>query len=226
MNNLLHLVVSVFTMLLFVPLASADWEDNFDSYPLGSRLNGQGGWECWDNDPAVDAYVSDVYSQSSPHSVSIIPISDIVQPFSENSGEWVMTASHYIPSESTGQQYFIMCNTYPAYYPEDWSLQLHFDNDAGNMTIEWEGIVVTPIIYDQWVEVKIEINLITDTHDIYYNGVFVESLSWSGGAGAVAIAALDLFSDGGSTIYWDDCSLMSVGALEQTTWGQIKASVR
>lgn len=221
MKNLLHLFVAVVTMVLFVPLASADWQDDFDSYANGSGLHGQGGWECWDNDIAFDAYVTDAQSQSSPHSVSIIPTSDIVQIFSENSGEWIMTASHYIPSSSTGQQYFIMCNTYPALYSEDWSLQLHFDSDADNMTIEWEGTVVTPIIFDQWVEVKIEIDLNTDTQSIYYNGNFVESVNWSSG-GAVAIACLDLFSDGGSTIYWDDCSLVSAGALEQTTWGQIK----
>jgi hypothetical protein len=223
MKNLLHLFVAVATMMLFVPAVSADWEDNFDSYANNSGLHDQGNWEGWNNDPAFDAYVTDVYSSSSPHSVAISPTSDIVQPFSEYSGEWVMTSWHYIPAGSTGDQFWILCNTYPTAYPLDWSLQLMFENSTGNMTVI-EGTSVVSIVYDQWVEVKAEINLGTDTQHIYYNGVFLESINWSSG-GAIAIGCLDLFSDGGSTIYWDDCSLASAGALEQTTWGQIKTSL-
>ena len=95
-----------------------------------------------------------------------------------------------------------------------------FDSNVGTVSAD-EGSAVTTLIFDQWVEVKVEINLDTDTQDVYYNGVFLESLNWSSG-GAIAIGCLDLFSPGGTTIYWDDCSLTSVGALEQSTWGQIK----
>lgn len=222
MKHLLRLFVAVAALMLFVPAASADWEDDFDSYALGSGLHGQGNWEGWNNDPAFDAYVTDVESYSSPHSVAILPTSDIVQPFSETSGEWVMISWHYMPSSSTGEQYFILCNTYPTAYSEDWSLQLLFDNDAGNMTVT-EGSAVVAIVYDQWVEVKVEINLNTDVQNVWYNGVFLEAINWSSG-GQIAIGCLDLFSNGGSTVYWDDCSLMSTGALEQTTWGQIKST--
>ena len=222
MKNLLHLFVAVATIMLFVPAVSA-WDDNFDSYVLGSGLHGQGNWEGWDNDPAFDAFVSDVQFSSSPHSVAIDPTSDIVQPFSEYTGEWIMTSWHYIPTGSTGDQYWILCNTYPTVYNEDWSLQLKFESASGNMII-MEGSMVVPIVYDQWIEVKVEINLGTDTQNIYYNGVFLESINWSSG-GAIAIGCLDLFSDGGSTIYWDDCSPEPAGALEQTTWGQIKTSL-
>ena len=221
MKYLLHLIVAVAAMMLFVPAAGADWSDNFDSYANGSGLHGQGNWEGWENDPAFDAFVTDIYSYSSPHSVAISTTSDIVQPFSENSGEWEMVSWHYIPSTSTGQQYWILCNTYPTAYNEDWSLQMLFDSDVGTVSAD-EGTAVTALIFDQWIEVKVEINLDTDTQEVYYNGVFLESLNWSSG-GAIAIGCLDLFSPGGTTIYWDDCSLTSVGALEQSTWGQIKS---
>ncbi len=220
MKNLLHLFVAVFTMMLFVPAVSADWEDNFDSYANGSGLHGQGNWEGWNNDPAFDAYVTDIYSYSSPHSVAISTTSDIVQPFSETSGEWIMTSWHYVPSSSTGQQYWILCNTYPTSYNEDWSLQMNLDSDAGTVSAD-EGSAVATLIFDQWIELKVEINLNDDTQDVYYNGIFLESLNWSSG-GQIAIGCLDLFSPGGTTIYWDDCSLVEAVSLDQTTWGQIK----
>ncbi|MCK4303645.1 MAG: hypothetical protein KAY24_05345 [Candidatus Eisenbacteria sp.] len=224
--NHLHCLFAVFVaLLLLVPAAGADWADDFDSYVLGSGLHGQGGWEGWEGDPTWDAYVTDVFSQSAPHSVDITPTSDIVQQFSETSGQWAMTASNYIPSGSTGDQYFILLNTYGAGI-HNWSLDMLFDSSAG-MVSTVEGPGTTPIINDQWVEVRVEINLDADTQDIYYNGILLDSLPWAGEGGVTEIAALDLYSNGGSSIYWDDCSLSAAPTpVESTTWGQIKASFR
>lgn len=225
MNTTHRLLGAFAALLLLVPAASADWFDDFDSYPLGSGLHGQGGWEGWDGNPAADAYVTDAYSQSAPHSAEIIPTSDIVQMFTETSGQWIMTGWNYIPTGSTGQQYFIMLNTYAIGGPNAWSLQVLFDSDTGMMSIV-EGSATAPIINDQWVEVRVEIDLDLDTQDIYYNGTLMESLNWSG-TGVPEIAALDLFSNAGSTIYWDDLSLIAEPtAAGSTSWGQIKASFR
>lgn len=224
MKYLYHILAVLMTLVLFVPAASANWEDDFDSYVLGSGLHGQGGWAGWDNKPVWDAYVTDIYAYSTPHSVEILPTSDIVQEFSETYGLWIMTAWHYIPSGSTGKQYFILLNTYTPGGPYFWSLQLLFDSDVG-MVIVVEGVGATPIINDQWIEVQVWINLDVDTQRIYYNGDLLDEIGWSG-VGVVEIAALDLFSDGGSTIYWDDCSLYILGALQQTTWGHIKTTLQ
>ncbi|MBN2586882.1 MAG: hypothetical protein JXA64_04010 [Candidatus Fermentibacteraceae bacterium] len=206
-------------LLILAPAALADWSDNFDSYALGSGLHGQGGWEGWQGDPGPDAYVTDDQAYSTPHSAAIIPTSDIVQPFAETGGTWTMTAWCYVPSGSTGDQYFIMLNQY---YPatNNWSVQIQFDSDAGNV-IDYYSSSTTPIINDQWVKVNLDIHLDMNSYDIYYNDAFLASNAWQSG-GSDAIAALDLFSDGGSTIYWDDLNLQGGGALEHTTWGNIK----
>ena len=225
MKYLCYLFAVLVTLVLFAPVASADWEDNFDSYVLGSGLHGQGGWAGWDNDPAWDAYVTDIYAYSAPHSVEIIPTSDIVQEFSETSGKWVMEAWHYIPSGSTGEQFFILLNTYTPGGPYAWSMDLMFDSDAGTVTVK-EGTGVTSIINDQWVEVMVKINLDTDTQEIYYDGTLLDAIGWSG-TGVVEIAALDLFSNGGSTINWDDCHLWyDTSALQPATWGHIKTTLQ
>ncbi len=123
-----HLVFAALALALCLgSTAQADWADDFDSYVLGSGLHGQGGWEGWDGNPAGDAYVTDMYSLSGPHSVDITPTSDIVQAFAETSGEWVMTGWCYVPTGSYGQQYFILLNTYVVPGTFGWSLQILLD---------------------------------------------------------------------------------------------------
>lgn len=209
-------------LLLIVPAASADWSDNFDSYALGSGLHGQGGWEGWEGDPAWDAFVTDIQAYTAPHSLACIPTTDIVQEFAETSGEWTMTGYMYIPTGSTGEQYFIMLNTYDGSTSTfDWSIEVQFDSDAGTVTDNMASAITT-IIYDAWVQIRVEINLDVNVYDLYYNEVFLSSFAWQS-TGVNEIAALDIFSNGGSTIYWDDFTLVvNPGALEQTTWGHIK----
>lgn len=207
-------------LLVLAPAASADWSENFDSYALGSGIIGQGGWDGWQGDPSLDAYVTDAQAYSAPHAIAIIETSDVVQTFSDSTGEYEMTAWCWVPSGSIGQQYFIMLNQY---WPDtnNWSVQLEFDSDAGNV-VDYYSSSSTPIINDQWVEVRVEIYLDLNSYDIYYNDNFLASNNWQSG-GSNRIAALDLFSDGGSPIYWDDLELVQTEiALEHTTWGAIK----
>jgi hypothetical protein len=106
------------SMLMFVGLtlpgtASADWSDNFDSYILGSGLHGQGGWHGWDGSAAADAYVSNLYAYSLPHSASVAGASDIVHEYDGyTTGCWSYSAWQYVPTGFSGISYFILLNTY------------------------------------------------------------------------------------------------------------------
>ncbi len=88
-----------------------------------------------------------------------------------------------------------------------------------------EGSGIVDIIRDQWVEVRVEISLGSNLQSIYYNDVFIETIPWSPVSGIYEIGALDLFSDGGSSIYWDDLSLEEAQALQPSTWASIKTSI-
>ena len=222
MNKITRLMTVCAALLLIVPAASAlDWSDNFDSYALGTGLIGQGGWDGWEGSAAADAFVSDTQSLSAPHSLLSVPTTDIVQEFTETGGDWIMTGYCYIPSGSTGKQYFIMLNTYDGGTSTfDWSVQLEFDSDGGIVT-DYYSSSVTALINDSWVQVRAEIHLDINLYDIYYNETFLASNAWQT-TGVNEIAALDIFSDGGSDIYWDDLTLIEELALQHTTWGNIK----
>ena len=214
-------------------VAAQPWADGFDAYANGSGLHNQGGWRGWDGNPAFDAFVTNAQALSIPHSVDITPTSDIVQQFAgANTGTWIMTGWCYIPSGSTGDQYFILLNTYNEGGPNNWSTQILFDSDTGLVSDADNPFGTTfAIVNNQWVEVRVEIDLLANNQDIYYDGALLNSKSWTEGAsggGVLNIEALDLFSAGGSSIYWDDVSLFGGGpiSVEQTSWGSIKSRFR
>lgn len=199
-------------MALAVSASGGPWSDDFDSYALGSNIHGQGGWIGWGNSPAAGALVSDAQARSAPHSLDISGSADPIQPFSASSGQWILTAWQYIPGNMTGQTYFIMLNTYDdACATCNWSVQTSFDSGSGMMLDEGQSGSTRAFITDQWVEIRVEIDLDADTQDFYYDGTLFYSGTWSGhvsGGGATSIANLDLYANNATSVYYDDISLV------------------
>lgn len=191
-----------------------DWSDNFDSYATGSQMHGQGGWKGWANDPLAGALTSSAQAHSSPNSVDILGASDLVHEYSGyTSGQWIYTAWQYVPSAFTGQSYFIILNTYnDAGSGLSWSVQVQFDaalNQAINTGFTGGTL---PLLKDQWVELRVEIDLDADTQTFFYNNQALYTGTWTGevsGSGALNIGAVDLFANNASSVYYDDISLAS-----------------
>ncbi len=203
------------------------WEENFERYATNSSMHGQGGWKGWDNDPVGTAYVTDTPSLSPPHSVDIAGNSDLVHEFSGcDSGKWAFTAWSYVPGDfvSGGSDpflgsFFIMLNTYAdggLHENSDWSVQMNFDSNDGMLKVyHGNGLntVDVPYIPDEWVELQVVIDLDDDLTRICYNDECVAEYSWIGGVlgdggGALNIAAVDLFANQSTSVFWDDLSLV------------------
>lgn len=214
--------ILILTSLLLTAAAFGDWSENFDSYAAGSGIAGQGGWFCWEENPAYDAFVATTQARSAPHSIEIEPTSDVVQQVSKTSGDWEISAWCYIPSGSQGQQFFILLTKYDG-GDSDWALQIRFNSTTGQLKAV-EGTQFVDIIFNQWVEVKVEIYLAANLQHIYYNGNFIETIPWSPSSGIYEFDALNLFSNGGSSIYWDDIVLTEAQSLDASSWAGIKAS--
>lgn len=187
------------------------WFDNFDSYPVGTDLHGVAGWKGWFNDPAATAFTTDVQAFSGPASVDVGGGTDLVHEFAgATSGQYVMRTMQYIPGDFSGESYFIMMNQYDdGGVNLNWSTQLRFDSVAGVVESEFDAVTL-PLVYDQWVELRNEIDLDADTQSIYYNNTLLITKSWTegnSGGGALNIANIDLFANGATSIYYDDMSL-------------------
>jgi hypothetical protein len=191
---------------------SSSWADNFDSYVTGSQMHGQGGWKGWDNSPAAGALTSDVQARSTLNSVDITGGSDLVHEYAGyTSGQWTYSTWQYIPTGYTGQTYFIILNTYADGGSNNWSTQVCFDAGTGMLNDDTpnscSGSSTLPIIYDQWVQIRVEIDLDADTQTFYYNNQMLYQDTWTGhisGGGVANIGAVDLYANSASPVYYDD----------------------
>lgn len=220
------LLLVICTLAVMAVPAMADWSENFDSFPNGQQMHGVGGWTGWLGDPTAGAILTNRYSQSAPNSVAITGLSDLVHPFTGyTTGSYTFTAWQYIPTSFTGQTYFILLNTYPGAPDQNWSVQVTFT--GGMVTNEGASGGTLPILTNQWVELRLEIDLVNDMQTFYYGGNVLYSATWTAevsGGGALEIAAVDLFANNASPVYYDTLSLVSdVIATESSTWGGVKA---
>jgi hypothetical protein len=201
-----------------VDTVGRSWSENFDSYTLGQFLDGtpdDGGWKGWDNDTSAGAFVVDIQSQSTPHSVEIADIADLVHEFSGyNFGQWTFTAWNYIPSDYSGDASFLLLNTYTDGGPHNnnhWSNAVTFNSLTGNVEA-WGGESL-PLVFDEWIEIRVEIDLDADFQWIYYDNALLVGKTWTGGVepgGALNLACVDLFAGPSQSteVYFDDLSLV------------------
>ena len=116
-----------------------------------------------------------------------------------------------------GTTYFILLSDYTDGAGQDnkWAVQLRFD--SYNLIVESEfDSVSLPLILDEWVEIRVDIDLDGDWMEIYYDGDFLHEKEWTAGHnnlgdGELNIAAVDLFANGATSVYYDDLSLEEVG---------------
>lgn len=209
MRRLMYVWCAALAPAALPAITSAEWFEGFDDYQTGSGVIGQGGWQGWEDNPQGDALVTDLFARSAPNSLQIAGDSDVVHEFFGcDSAQWTFTAWQYVPDDFTGQSYFILLNTYGP--PHNWSTQIRFDGGAGVVVSEFEEMQL-PLITEQWVELRIVIDLDQDLQTIFYGGTELWHKSWTEGVsghGELNIAAVNLYGGGADPLYYDDLSLV------------------
>ena len=207
--------------------------DDFEGYNAGSLLNGQGPWASWDQIPSWSGTIVDTNNATAGGANSLqLGVdsnglgNDMVRMFNGlNQGQVTLRASVYqpspVPGVSDGQTNLILLNKYSHEGPKNWSTQIVIDDTAfgtgvvvdigGTAGITGSRILIPPI-FDQWVEVRIEVDLGNNTYDAYYdNQLIMDDNIWAGPSGELQVAALDLWNNGFQPIageyYWDDISV-------------------
>jgi hypothetical protein len=204
---------------IYVP-ETLPFNDNFDSYAVGSPISTVGTWKLW-APGAPDGTVGNAKAFSGKNSFSTIFKSDNVQistPGQYTSGKWVCSTMTYIDStiKNTGGALLIALNTFDQVSgPNNWSAQIGVNCGPGelvgahisSLTVPEPGAL--PVIYDKWVEIRMEIDLDADTWLGYYDGHLCTptGVSWSqgvSGGGKVAIECFDFYSSGAVGFLFDD----------------------
>jgi len=192
--------------------------DGFDTYAAGSLIAGQGGWETWDNNPAANTTVTAAQSASPPNSLFVAGAADIVHQFAGvNSGLWYAKARVYVPATQTGEVWFILLNTYVSGSPasDNWSVQVVMCVSACTTAGAVAGSVVNiggtdvpgtgsaPLVTNQWVDLRVEVDLTGNQYSVFYNGALLDTKQWTT-TGLLQIQAMDLFSNASNESYMDD----------------------
>jgi hypothetical protein len=190
---------------------NAEWLDNFDSYSLGT-IQDQGGWKGWANDPAVAGVVTDAVALSLNNSQAIEGSADSVHEYSGyTEGFWTYTAMQYLPTDYTGYSVFQLLNSYDdAQTNLNASVAVIFAGDENLVGNGGTSGGVLPLIKGEWVELRIDIDLNNNTQSFYYGGDLLYSGTWTEevtGGGALNIAAIDLWAQDASVVYYDDMAL-------------------
>jgi hypothetical protein len=144
-------------------------------------------------------------------SISIIGATDIMK------SETITNAEMSIDPLFQGASYFIMLSDYTDGAGENnkWAVQLKFDSILE--VVESENDAKTlPLILDEWVEIRVNIDLDTDWMEIYYDGDLLVEKAWTAGPnnqgdGVLSIDAVDLYANQASSVYYDDLSLEEIG---------------
>ena len=211
-----HFTLAVVCVGLMAATALGDWTEDFQSYAVGSLITGQGGWSGWDGDLTFLAEVANDPAGTAGNQVlKEFAGNDMVQQYTGyTSGAWVYKAKQYIPisQKGVGSTSFILMNNYNVGGTKGWGLQLN-----ANLTLDLVfdaegGYAPVPVVYDQWMEIRVEIDLDHNVRTTYYGGTLVGSGPWYDPADptnhAKSIAAVDLWADAaGNPIYYDDLSI-------------------
>jgi hypothetical protein len=227
------LVRLTLALALTAPL-QAQFSDGFESYASGSAIEGQGGWQNWDsvvqgNQP----YNTVVSAPPTPHGgdrmlrvvgsndVNCSQCADTIHrlggPYT--SGQWTFRIWQYLPNSYFGEQYVMLLNDWTdgGVGPYEWSLVMHMDSGTSQVFVD---ILATAnptttggpqaLLYDQWVEIRVELDLDVDACEVFYGGVSMYTYTWSVGAttGLPELEILDLFAnETDSEVFYDDVSL-------------------
>ncbi|MFI4881048.1 MAG: LamG-like jellyroll fold domain-containing protein [Phycisphaerales bacterium JB064] len=198
--------------------------EDFEFYMPESEPCGIGGWSPWPGSTDVCGLVTTDQAASGMRSLRIDGQmggmtgqgDDMVRTFDLTSGRHVLTMQTLVPTGATGRGWVVMLSEFPA--PFNWALNLMLDANAGIIRDEQDAGLNTPLVFGQWIELQVVIDLDADTVDATYNGVpFIVGKSWTLGvppSGPATFKALDLYADepgtGTSGMYFDDISLRTL----------------
>lgn len=204
--------LSAVAALASMPLSTqaASVFDDFESYAAGSSLHGQDSWVGWGGSAGATGWASTAFAYGGAQSVFINSTSDLVRTFSGvDTGPWTFSIQQYIPSTATGDPFVILMSQYTSDGNGDWNIQTHWDLSSGVITAGNGNIATTvPILKDQWVEVRCDIDFTANTFTQYYGNTLLTSGTWQDATGPMALGALDLYGNTCNGVYYDNLTVI------------------
>ena len=202
----------------FEQITSAEISEDFEMYTSGEQLvleaqaNGIDYWTTWDNAPGspTDPYISSDQASSGSNSVVIEGLNDAVMLLgNKTSGAYDIDMKVFQPSGYFG--YFNVLQDF-AGANSQWGMQVYFDaGGLGTVDAGGQGAGVFNYNYDEWIDLKISVDLNNDFAEFFVNGSSVVTWVWSSGTFGTGtlnqLSAIDFYAwdvNGTPKTYYDD----------------------
>ena len=151
-------------------IAPVGWSENFDSYAVGSDINGQGGWQNMQVFRPTPLQVSSTFSRSEGKSLELTPqtqqgdIRIVGHPYPQaTSGRWEVSFWWYVPYATEHALFQIDDVLYARELSCDHEYLTLWDGENG-------AVASATLKTGQWVPVRYLVDLDNDTYEVWYNG--------------------------------------------------------
>ncbi len=212
MKKYLLSIIAMFLMGFIAVGQVTIYEDNFDSYTAGEKLTIENpeNWTTWSNAPGgpEDPVISTDYSFTNPNSVKITTDNDVVLLLGGKTvGKYNLGFKMYIPAGNLG--YFNVLQDF-AGSGSTWGLQVYFDlGGAGSIDGDGAGAASFVFGYDQWLNLKVFVDLDNDWCKVFLNNSQIHEYQWSKGTfgtGMLKLDGMDFYGwdDGGTPLFYVD----------------------
>ncbi|MHC5114753.1 MAG: hypothetical protein ACYTGP_10030 [Planctomycetota bacterium] len=193
----------------------------------GQGLQDARGWKGFDANPAFDAITAPNPFLSPPLSVDVQGNANPVREFGTgDEGTWFFQTWTFVPgnyqqppsADPYAGSHLRLYDAYEDGGPYHWSVDIQFDaRDQQCKVYVGNGLetVDVPYIVDQWVPIDVVVDLDNDICEVFYDAQPLTQYQWTSGfdgsgGGQPNIAAVDLFAQGSSSIFYDDFVLVEI----------------
>jgi hypothetical protein len=180
--------------------------EDFDSLAVGTNMHDVDGWEGWFGDRNAGARVTDAVAYSGTNSLEIVGNrDDLVRNWPKlTTGRWVLSVMQYCPSDkqTTGIVYFGILTEYDGVAgTKAWIGELRANFAAGKAYYSWNSTIQVDLVYDEWVELRLEVDLDAQVADFYYNNVFLATAA----SPVPSLVGVNIFPEPSiEAVYFDD----------------------
>jgi hypothetical protein len=205
----------------FEQATAVEISEDFELYTSGEQLviealsNGIDYWDTWSSSPgsAEDPYITSDQAASGSNSVVIEGTNDAVMLFgNKTAGAYDVDFKVLIANGYFG--YFNLLQDF-AGTNSQWGMQAYFDaGGLGTVDAGAAGAGVFNYNYDEWIDIKLSINLNDDFAEMFVNGSSVVTWVWSSGTFGTGtlnqLSAMNLYAwdvNGTPKAYFDDITL-------------------